>query len=358
MSSTEIAPAPTERASSGAAPDPGVRSRWDVLRPSRFSGVYLTLLFIVVFGLWVPDTFLTTTTLKSILSEESITAVAALGLLAALSVQTFDVSVGAMLGLGAVLAAWLTTKHGLGLVPTVAIVVAVGAIVGAINGGLIVFAKVDSFITTLGMSSILIAVVLRITDGQYISGVPDSFGQIASPQPLGIPILAFYVVVMAVLAWYVLEHTPIGRRMYATGADPEAARLAGVRTGRLVFWSMVTTSVIAGLAGVLLTAKLGSAAPDQGFSYLLPIFAAALLGTTQIHPGRPSVMGTIVAVILLAVGIKGLQLTGADQWVTELFYGVALVVAVAAASLSKQGLVRSWTRRARTRGPATPADPA
>jgi ribose transport system permease protein len=316
---------------------------------NRLSGVYLILLFILIFGLWVPDTFLTTTTLKNILSEQSITAFAALGVLFPLSVRAYDLSVANMLGLGAIMSAWLTAQHGMSPPAAIAIVLVAGCAVGAINGFIVVLIGVDSFIATLGMSSVLLAAIDKIADGQFITNVPNSFSKIANPQPLGIPILAFYVAGLAVLAWYVLQHTPLGRRLHATGGNAEAARLAGVATRRLTFWSLVASAAIASLAGALLTAKLGSASPDQGSAYLLPIFAAALLGTTQIIPGRVNVVGTIVAVIVLAVGVKGLQLAGAALWVTELFNGAALIVAVSAASLSRQGFGSRWRGALRRR---------
>jgi ribose transport system permease protein len=340
--------APERTGVSPPGSEPAARSAlsWlKVFRLSRFSGIYLILLFILIFGLWVPDTFLTSTTLKNILSQESITAFVAIGLLFPLSVAAYDLSVGAMLGLSAMLSAWLVVDHSMSVVPVILIVLAVGVLVGVLNGILIVFVGVDSFIATLGMSSVLLAATLKVSGGQYISGIGKSFGNLATPQPLGIPILAFYLLALALVVWYLLEHTPVGRRMHATGANPDASRLAGVAVRKLRFWSLVASAVIASFAGILLASKLGSASPEQGSAYLLPVFAAALLGTTQIHPGRVNVAGTIVAFVLLAVGIKGLQLVGAESWVTQLFNGVALLVAVSAASLSKKSLRVPWRRR-------------
>lgn len=313
----------------------------------RFSGVYIIVLLIAVFGVWLPDTFLTTTTLRNIVNEQSVTAVLALGLLFSMSARMFDLSVGSMLGLAAILTAWLSAEQGLGVVAVIAIVLGAGLLAGLVNGVVVVGAGVDSFIATLGMSSVLLAFTVRVSDGQYLTEIPNSITSLTSSQPLGIPVLAFYVAILAILAWYVLEHTPLGRRLYATGADPDASRLAGIATAKLRFWSLVVTAVVASSAGLLLASKLGSASPDQGASYLLPAFAAVLLGSTQIHPGRVNVGGTLVALILISVGIKGLQLAGADPWVTDLFYGVALIVAVSAASISKQGVLRVWVRRTR-----------
>jgi ribose transport system permease protein len=142
--------------------------------------------------------------------------------------------------------------------------------------------------------------------------------------------------VACLLVWWILEHNPVGRRLSATGANEEAARLAGVRTKRFTFWSFVVSGVLASLAGVLLAAKIGSVDPQVGPSYLLPAFAACFLGMTQLKPGRFNVWGTFVALYLLATGVKGLQLAGGQLWITDLFNGVALIGAVSLAVIGER----------------------
>jgi ribose transport system permease protein len=134
--------------------------------------------------------------------------------------------------------------------------------------------------------------------------------------------------VAAFIFWYGLERTPLGRRVQASGANREAARLAGVATKRFVFLSFVVSGLMASVAGLLVSARVGSVSPTLGPPYLLPAFAACFLGATQIRPGRFNVWGTVLALILLATGVKGLQLAGGELWLTELFNGVALVGAV------------------------------
>jgi ribose transport system permease protein len=143
-----------------------------------------------------------------------------------------------------------------------------------------------------------------------------------------VPIVFIYMVVLAIVAWMVLEHTPWGRRVRATGSGPDAARLAGVRTSWYVFWTLVVSGMVASLAGVLFIGRIGIVGPSVGQSYLLPTFAACFLGTTQIRPGRFNVWGTLLALFLLATGIQGLQLAGGQLWISDMFNGVALVAAV------------------------------
>ena len=128
----------------------------------------------------------------------------------------------------------------------------------------------------------------------------------------------------------------MGRRLQAVGSNPEAARLSGVRTGRYVFGSLVGSSLLAAVAGVVFAAKIGSASLTAGPPYLLPAFAAIFLGSTQVRPGRANVVGTLIAIALLATGTKGLQLLGVPIWMSSLFNGAVLLVAVSLAQIKRR----------------------
>jgi len=301
----------------------------------RYSGVYVWLALIAIFAIWVPETFLTQTTLKSILNDQAITAILALGVLFAFAAGQFDLSSSQNLGLSAVVGGSLIVNQGVSWPVAVLITLAVGVIIGAVNGGLVLLG-VDSFIVTLGMSSVLLAFTERIGGGAFIGPLPDSFRSVANNSVFGVPVLALYALIVGVLVWYVLEHHPIGRLTYATGANPDAARLAGVRTKRYVFGSLALAGLVSSLAGVLVAAKIGTVSPTVGPPYLLPSFAACLLGTTQIKVGRFNVWGTLLALLLLATGVKGVQLVGGQLWLTDLFNGVALVGAVTVAVLARK----------------------
>lgn len=334
-------------AGSGAAPG-GARQRRqrvvEILNPSRFSGVYMCLLFIAIFSVWVPDTFLTDTTARSIADNQAITAILCIGLLVTLSAGAFDLSIAHNLGFSAVLAGYLMT-HGVDPVLAVVITLAGGTAVGIVNGAVVAGIGVNSFIATLGMSSVLLALTGLISDYQQVGPFPSSVKSIASQDVFGVPILFVYMLGFAFVAWYLLEHTPLGRSIQATGANPEAAALAGIRTRWYVFASLVVTGVVASAAGVLLGAKLGTVSVSVGPPYLLPVFAACFLGTTQLKPGRFNVWGTLLALLLLAIGVTGLQLAGGDIWITDLFNGVALIGAVSIAVIAE-----SRRRRARLEG--------
>jgi ribose transport system permease protein len=300
----------------------------------RFSGLYLFAVIVIVFSLWVPDSFLTWTTVQGIASDQAVTALVALAVVVPLITNTYDLSVGAMVGFALVALAWLTTKTGLPTGLLAVIVIATCALLGCVSAILVVVVGVNSFIATLAMSSILSALALLLTSGgqQILVESGDSFQKFGQSMPLGIPISFIYVLVLAIVLWYLFEHTPLGRRFYATGGNTRAARLTGIRTGPIVFSSLVASATIAGFAGVLLTSKLGLSDVTLGSPLLLPAFAAGFLGATQIKAGRVNVWGTVLAIYVLATGIKGFQLSGVNSWVNDMFYGVALAVAVALAT--------------------------
>ncbi len=312
-------------------PVPATTRRSKGLGFNRFSGLYIWAGIIIVFGAWVPSSFLTSQTLVSLVRDEAVTAVVALGLLFTLAAGGYDLSIGQNLGLSAILVSTLSTVGGWGPWSSAFAAILFSTVVGLFNGVLVAKVGVNSLIATLGTTSILLALSQIISGQKFRGPIPAELTGLAAWQPLGVPGIAIYAIVLAFIAWYVLEHTPFGRRMYATGASPDAAFLAGVRTSRFLLVSFVISGLGAGIAGVLIAAKIGSIGPSIGPAYLLPSFAACFLGTTQLKPGKFNVWGTLIAIGLLATGVKGLQLIGGQQWITDAFNGVALIGAVSVA---------------------------
>jgi ribose transport system permease protein len=297
---------------------------------NRLSGVYAWALLVVVFGLWVPDTFLTAATVQSIGANQAVTAILAMALILPLAAGLFDLSIAATLGVSAVLSLYLQ-GHGMAVAPSILLCVLAGAAIGAVNGLLVVGLRISSFIATLGMSSVLAALAYGISGGNQLVAAPrNRFVPLGQDSLLGVPNPVWYAIAIALVLLYVTEWTTVGRYAHAIGGNGEAARLVGIRVDRVVFGALVNAGALAAVAGVVLAAQLGSASSDLGPSYLLPAFSAVLLGATQIKTnGRVNVPGTLVAVVLLATGIYGLQLIGAPSFVSQLFNGLALILAVA-----------------------------
>jgi ribose transport system permease protein len=319
---------PTPGTEAIASPGGGLARPLGDLRLGRFSGIYLWLVFVAVFALWIPGTFLTVTTVQTIASQQAITVILALGVIIGMSAGQFDLSIAQNLGLGAVICIKLMTGAHFAAVPASLLTIAICTSFGVLNAGLVVVAGIDSFIATLGMSSVLLALTELVTNYNYVGPAAQSFSTFVSWEPLGIPVLAIYALIGAILVWYLLEHTPVGRRIYATGANPDTARLAGIPTRRYVAACLTASAFIAGIAGVLLAAQLGTVEDSIGPPYLLPTFAAVFLSATQLKPGRFNVWGMVIALILLATGVKGLVLAGGPLWITDMFNGVALLAAV------------------------------
>ncbi len=304
----------------------------------RYSGLMVLGLLIVVFSLLRPDTFFTVSTLRGVAADQAVTGIAAIGVLVAFACGAFDLSIGAVLGLGVVMITWLQAEAGWPAWMAAIATLGIGATVGAANGLVVTKLRVNSFIATLAMASIVEAVIYGVTDGRQIVGsLSADFLRFGQSRPFGVPSTVFYLAAVAVVAWVVLEHTPVGRFIYAVGSNSEAARLSGIKTSRYLFGSLVASAALATLAGVVFAAKIGSASLTAGPPYLLPAFAAVLLGTTQFRPGRANVAGTVLALMLVATGSKGLQLLGVPIWVSSLFNGTVLIVAVALAQLRRTG---------------------
>jgi ribose transport system permease protein len=309
----------------------GLRRVGRALAPQRISAVYFFVVLVVIFSLWVPSTFLTSSTWHSLLNNQAIVGLVAVAFSVPLAAGAFDLAVGAEVGFGGILIAWLLVPRGIPAVPAIALTLLAGALVGAASGLLIARARIDSFIATLGMSSILLALLSWISGGEQILNVPNSVQNIATSTWLGIAYPVWILLVVVIIVWYVLERTPVGRRVYATGGNHEAARLAGVRTSLVTVSCLVACGTIAAAAGILNTARLGVGDPTVGPDYLLPALAGVFLGSTQFRGGRVNVWGSVIAIYVLATGTTGLQLAGAPVWIPDLFNGVALLLAVGVA---------------------------
>lgn len=298
----------------------------------------LTVLIFAMFAIILPNTFPTFDNLRAILTNQSIPALLALAATIPIVTGRFDLSIGYGVGLSHVLAMYLLVNTGLHWTIVCVIVVALGVVVGLVNGFLVEFAHIDSFIATLGTGSVLYALTGWITGGARIvptaAGLPDWFTDLTNSTFIKLPVTFWYVVVLVVVLWLLFEHLPLGRYLYVVGANPRAADLVGIKRSRVVILAFVGSGGITAIAGVLLAAQQQIGDPSAGQNYLLPAFVGALLGSTTIKPGRANAFGTIVAVAVLAIGLSGLQQLGAAFWVTPLFNGLTLLAAVGLAGVS------------------------
>jgi ribose transport system permease protein len=311
------------------------------LRADRYSGLYIGMIFIAIFAIWTPHLFLSSVTFHSIAENEAIPGMIAIAVLIPLTTGNYDLTVGANANLTAVFSVILIDNYHWGVLAALAAGTAVGMLIGIVNGFFVVVLRVNSFIATLGMSTVIAAVQVIITgNGNPLPPFFASWTNLAGRNVLGFQIVFFYLLALALVAWWVLDRTPIGRYFYAIGSNSDAARLSGVAVGRWVWLSLITSGTICGLAGVLYASQVG---PSQTFGegLLLPAFAAVFLGSTQIDPGRANVAGTVVALAVLGIGVEGLLLITGVEWLNDMFSGVALLAAVSFAV---------WRQRVATTG--------
>jgi ribose transport system permease protein len=313
----------------------------------RFSGLYLWAVFIIMFTIWTP-LFFTTSTLHSIASGQAVAGILTIGLLIPLVAGVFDLSVGATANVSAIAAIQLQSVHHVSIPLAIVLAVGLGAVIGAVNGFLVVVFKINSFIATLAMGSVLAALLTIFTNNEQPSPpASPTWTKLTEFQVGGFQIIFVYFLVIAIIAWWALEHTPAGRYLHVIGSNNEAARLSGVRVGKWVWISLISSGTISGIAGVAFASLLGPSL-TFGPSLLLPAFAAAFLGSTQLQPGRFNVWGSVIAIYVLATGIQGFQFVTGVQWLSDMFNGVALIAAVAFAG---------WRHRATAnrRGPRRPS---
>lgn len=306
------------------------------LAPS-YGLVILMFGLIGLFSIMLPETFPTMLNLRAILSDKAIIALLSLAAMVPMVSGRIDLTVGYGIVLWHILAISLQTNMGLPWPVAVLIVLALGVFTGVLNGILVEVARIDSFIATLGTGTILYALALWHTGGRQMVGVlPDGFYALNGTFIFGLPVTAFYVLAITLLMWVVLEYTPVGRFLYAIGANQRAAELNGIPTRKFVIGAFVTSGLMTAVAGVLLASKLRIGQASVGLEFLLPALVGAFLGSTTIKPGRVNVWGTIVGVMILAVGISGIQQFGGSFWVEPMFNGTTLLIAIGIAGYAQR----------------------
>jgi ribose transport system permease protein len=353
---------PTTKAS-GARATARRRPSFSIVDLLERAGLPLFLLVLIIFFVVNPTSstpFQSTPNVQNLLGNQSVTALVALAMVIPLIAGYFDLSVAAIAGLANVTAASVMATHHQSVIVGLLAAVAVGVAAGCVNAFLVAGLKLNGFIATLGTYTLLGGILQYYTHGTTILGVPESFSNWGSLKWLGLPRPFWLLMAVAVVVWYVLMHTPFGRRLEAIGSNEGAARLVGISVDRLVGLSFIGSALVASIAGALLTSRQGGADPTSGPAYLFPALAAVFLGATAIRPGRYNVWGTLFGIFLIAVAINGFTFLGAQSWVTSVFNGGALVAAVAISTLmgrARESRARKALLQTTTAGSAPPTAP-
>jgi ribose transport system permease protein len=292
---------------------------------------------IAVYSALEPSTFDTSGTFQTIFGSQAALVFLSMAFLCTVIVGEFvDLSVASVLGLSATVVPVLSVLHGWNVALASVVAVAVGVGAGAVNGFLVVYLGVNTIVVTLGMMTLLSGIALAIAHLSAVSGLSTSFGQLALANLWGLPVSFYYGLALALAFAYLLAFTPLGRHMQFVGANREVSRLAGVRVNRIRFGAFVAAGTLCGIGGVVVSAGLGGFDPSTSITYLLPTVSAVFLGTAAVRPGRFNPLGTLVGLYFLATGILGLEELGFAGWISDVFYGAALVVAVTLTTLLRR----------------------
>jgi ribose transport system permease protein len=287
-----------------------------------------------------PQTFLTFGTFQTIFGSQSTLVFLGMASVCTFVVGEFDLSIASMMGLSAtVLPVLVVNQH----VPewlAVIIALAVGAAAGGVNAFVIVRLGIDPIVTTLGMSVLLLGIAQALSNLVAVTGLSFALANMAVYNVLGLPVSFYYGLIVAILFAIVLAFTPLGRHMTFVGANREVARLSGIRVQRIRYGAYIFSGLSSGVAGVLLAASVGGFDSSTSGSYLLPALAATFLGTAVVRPGTFNPIGTLITIYFLVTGIVGLQLLGYSSWVSNVFYGAALIIAVTVSTIARSRLLR------------------
>lgn len=290
-------------------------------------GLFLVILiFCAVLSVLSP-VFLTTTNIVNLLIQSTILAALAIGVTFVIMTGGIDLSVGAVMAVSSAVGLGLIVDHGAPVIVGVLVTLLIGVLFGLFNGVVVTRFHIPPLIVTLASMGIARGLILIYTNGANITPVPDSYVFLANGQILGIPVLLIIVGLLAVVAHIILYHTVFGRSVYASGGNELAARLAGIRTKRIITMTYVLSGLMAAIAGILLTARLESAGPTAGTGIELTVIAAVVIGGTSLFGGQGNILGTLLGVLLISLVSNAVNLLGVPPAWDQLVKGVVILIA-------------------------------
>jgi ribose transport system permease protein len=301
------------------------------------TGPLVGLILLCIFLSFATDSFLSVRNLLNILDQITVLGIMAVGMTFVILIGGIDLAVGSVLALAMMVMGYLSNDMGLPLQLAMVVALVVAAGTGAVSGLLVTAFGVPAFIATLAMMSVARGLANMITDGQQIVGFPAWFNLLAIIRYGGFLTLtvALMLVVFA-LGWAFLRYTSAGRSLYAVGGNAEVARLAGINVKLATIGVYVVSGLLAGLAGIVLAARLDSVQPSSGFTYELDTIAAVVIGGTSLSGGTGGIPGTIIGVLIIGVLRNGLNLLGVSPFTQQVVIGLVIALAVAAEALKKK----------------------
>lgn len=299
-------------------------------------GIVIALVLLCAVLAIASEHFLTTRNILNVLRQSSINGILAIGMTFVILTRGIDLSVGSVVALAGVVAASFASTSATAMVGggpypamlAIIIGIAVGMASGAVSGVVVARFAVPAFVATLGMLSIARGLTLLYSGGRPVPALTPEFRWIGTGDLFGIPMPIVLFGLVFVVAWWVLAFSRFGRQVYAVGGNPHAAKVSGINVRRVRFSVYVISGGLAGLAGMILAARTGSALPQAGVAYELDAIAAVVIGGTSLAGGVGRVTGTLIGALLIGVMNNGLDLMGVTSYYQMVFKGILIVAAV------------------------------
>ena len=295
------------------------------------TGPLIGLVLLCVFLSFSTDTFLSMRNFLNVMDQITVLGVMAVGMTLVILIGGIDLSVGSVLALSGMVMGYLGNNREWPFVIAILVALVASAACGLTSGLMVTRLRMPAFIATLAMMSIARGIASIITNGEQIVGFPGWFSNLAIIRHFGfLTVTVGLMVAITVIAWIVLSFRPVGRALYALGGSQEVARLAGIPVRQYTMWVYVICGALAGLAGVILSARLNSSQPSSGLGYELDTIAAVVIGGASLSGGVGSIGGTAVGVLIIGFLRNGLNLLQVSPFVQQVVIGVVIAVAVAA----------------------------
>ena len=301
----------------------------------KYGIVTAFVLLCAVLGIISPY-FFTTQNILNVLRQASINGILAIGMTFVILTRGIDLSVGSVVALAGIIGASFATTSSIAGVAgapypayvAILVGIAVGLAAGSVSGIIVSRFRVPPFVVTLGMLSTARGLTLLYTDGRPVPSLEPSFRWIGTGEVLGVPTPILILIAVFAISWWVLGRTRFGRHVYAIGGNPRAASTSGIFVSRIRLAVYMISGAMAGLAGLVLSARTGSGLTQAGISYELDAIAAVVIGGTSLSGGVGTVTGTLFGALIIAVMNNGLDLLGVDSNYQQIIKGLMIVIAV------------------------------
>ena len=314
----------------------GSKKGWNRNLFSSYGTIIAGILIVIIFSALSPTSFATIDNVINITRQISLLVVIAIGATLVMSVNEFDLSIGAIASLGGVISAKLAAD-GVPIILCLLIPILVGFIVGVINGSIITHFNVLSFVTTLAMGTVIGGITFWFTGGSTIfENIPEGFKWIGQTNVAGIPFLTIIMVILILVFWFFMTQMATGRRLYAIGGNEKAAKVSGIAVNRYKTLAFALCGMLAALTGALLSSRLGSAHPTGGDGYFLNAYAAVFLGMTVARSGVPNIFGTFFGAAILGILANGLTILQVPTFLQNVITGVIIIIALIMQKLGRE----------------------